>query len=272
MASINRSGLTFTDKVTIITGGANGIGAGIARVFVDAGAIVVVGDIDDALGQKSADALTQHGPGRCTFVHCDAADEASVRSLVDTTAAQFGRIDCLINNVAIFLESKPIEKYTLAELDRQWQINFVSYFVACQQALPHLRKTKGSIVNMSSLVAKVGQRRTSTYVASKGAISAFTKGLAIEVAESGVRVNAVLPGNALSDARRRGVAKHPQPDVFDKWIDTTQYVGRSAEVEEVAQVCLFLASDAASFMTGTETMVTGAAELGYGPKVGPAMM
>ena len=143
-------------------------------------------------------------------------------------------------------------------------LNFVSQFVACQHALPYLRKTKGSIVNMGSITSQQGQEGTTSYCASKGAVASFTKSLAIEEAASGVRVNTVLPGNILSDGRMK-VSAEKGPEL-DKWIDANQHFGRSGTIEEVGQVCLFLASEAASFMTGTEVQVTAGVELGFGVK------
>ena len=179
---------------------------------------------------------------------------------------RFGRLDCLINNAGFHPPTKPIDEFTLDDLALVWQTNFVSQFVACRHALPHLRQTRGSIVNIGSLVAQIGQEGSTTYCATKGATSAFTKSLAIEEARHGVRVNAVLPGNIITDSRVRFIQSLPDGEELDAWIDSNQHFGRSGTIEEASQVCLFLAGDAASYLTGIELILSAGAELGYGVK------
>ena len=268
MNSINRSGLTYTDRVVLITGGSKGIGSGCARVFVDAGAKVMICARNQSPGEALAKELTNIGPGECVFQICDVANPEQVRQLVDDTVKRFGRLDCLINNAGFHPPQQRIDTFDEVDLDEVWRANFVSQFVACKHALPHLRKTRGNITNMGSLVAQIGQEGATTYCATKGAISAFTKALAIEEAQHGVRVNAVLPGNILSNSRVEFIENLPDDEAqaLDQWVDATQPVGRSGTNEETGQVCLFLASDAASYITGTETIVSGGAELGYGTK------
>lgn len=269
MTNINRSGLTFTDKVVLITGGSKGIGAGCARVFVDAGAKVVICARNAETGLAFAKELSEKGPGSCHFQACDVSDPQAVKQLVDLTVEKFGQLDCLLNNAGYHPPHKSIDDFTLEEFQNVLQTNLLSYFVACKQALPHLRKTKGSIINMGSLVGAIGQEAATTYCATKGAISAFTKSLAIEESRHGVRVNCVLPGNIISDSRIQAVAASQNSDKFDKWLDSHQPSGRSGTPEEVGQLCLFLASDAASYLTGTEIIISSGSELGYGVKYPP---
>ena len=122
---------------------------------------------------------------------------------------------------------------------------------------------------MSSLVGKIGQEWASTYCASKGAIIAFTKALAIDEARYGVRVNVVLPGNILTEARKQNVAMSDNSEKWDRMIDHWQWMGRSGSIEEAGQVCLFLASKFASYLTGVELIVSGGSELAYGKKYPP---
>jgi NAD(P)-dependent dehydrogenase (short-subunit alcohol dehydrogenase family) len=189
-----------------------------------------------------------------------------IRTLIDATVSQFGRLDCLINNAGYHPPVKRIDDFDLADLQDVWQTNFVSQFVACRHALPHLRKTRGSIINMSSLVGDIGQEGATIYCSTKGAINAFTKALAIEEATNGVRVNAVLPGNIVSDSRVQFLRTAPNAEEIDRWIDANQHNGRSGTNEEVGQLCLFLASAAASYITGTLQIISAGAELGYGVK------
>ena len=268
MTTMDRSGLVLTDKVVLITGASKGIGSGCARVFVDAGAKVMICARHQTPGVELAQELTDKGPGECVFQVCDVSKPDEVRALIDSTVERFGRLDCLINNAGFHPPQKGIDTFDEDDLAEVWQANFVSQFVACKHALSHLRRTKGSIVNMGSLVARIGQEGGTTYCATKGAISAFTKALAIEEARNGVRVNAVLPGNILSDSRVQAIKNLPEREgeVLDRWVDANQHMGRSGTNEETGQVCLFLASDAASYLTGIEVVISGGAELGYGTK------
>lgn len=263
---INRSGLTFTDRVVIVTGGSRGIGAGCARVFVEAGAKVMICGRDPEAGQSLVKELGNRTPGQCAFQACDVSQPEEIRTLIDATVSQFGRLDCLINNAGYHPPVKRIDDFDLADLQDVWQTNFVSQFVACRHALPHLRKTRGSIINMSSLVGDIGQEGATIYCSTKGAINAFTKALAIEEATNGVRVNAVLPGNIVSDSRVQFLRTAPNAEEIDRWIDANQHNGRSGTNEEVGQLCLFLASAAASYITGTLQIISAGAELGYGVK------
>lgn len=266
MSTIKRSGLTYEDKVVLITGGSKGIGSGCAKVFIDAGSNVVICARNEEPGMQLSKELTLKGSGECLFQVCDVSQPDEIVELINFTVNHFGRIDCLINNAGFHPPHKVIDSFTESDLEQVWRANFVSQFVACKYALPYLRKTKGSIINMGSLVAQIGQEGATTYCATKGAISSFTKSLAIEEAPNNVRVNAVLPGNILSDSRVQFEQSSSEGAEIGKWVDSTQPIGRSGTNEETGQVCLFLASDASSYITGTEVIVSGGSELGYGTK------
>jgi NAD(P)-dependent dehydrogenase (short-subunit alcohol dehydrogenase family) len=137
--------------------------------------------------------------------------------------------------------------------------------VACQQALPYLRKTKGNIINLSSLVGSMGQLHATTYVATKGAITAFSKALAIDEAANGVRVNSVSPGNIWTPLWKQAVDASPDAAKARAEGDAAQLVGRMGTIEEAGQLCLFLAAHA-TFTTGVDHILSGGAELGYGRK------
>lgn len=264
---IRRGGLTFTDRVAIITGAASGIGAGSARVFVDAGARVMISDIDGEAGREVARELTEKGPGQCIYEMCDVGKPEEIRSMIDKTVEAFGRLDCLFNNAGGNLPFRPTSETTLEEVMDRLQVNFVSQFVACKHALRHLRKTKGSIINMGSCTGHLGQKGNSVYAATKGAILAFTKSLAIEEAAGGVRVNAILPGNIYTRSRRQLIESLGDKGTqVDRLAEALQPMGRSGSPEEVGQVVLFLASDAASFLTGVDLYISGGVELGLGIK------
>lgn len=268
---INRCGLNFTDRVVFITGGAKGIGEGCARVFADAGARVVICDRDREAGAALAKELSERGPGTCHFEVADISQPEDIRRVIARTIELHGRLDCLLNNAGIHPAHKPIDQHSAEELLEAMQINLVGYFVAAQYALPHLRKTNGSVINIGSIVGEIGELGATAYCATKGAIHGFTKALALEEARFGVRVNAILPGNILSHGRKSGIAAMPPEEgaVLDKWVDSLQCAGRSGTCEEVGQLCLFLASDAASYITGALIPITGGTEVGYGPKHPP---
>jgi NAD(P)-dependent dehydrogenase (short-subunit alcohol dehydrogenase family) len=254
------------DKVTLITGGSKGIGAGCARVFVKAGAPVVICARGREAGETLAAELTASGPGECHFQPCDVSRPEDLRRVIDWVVDKFRRLDCLINNAGWHPPHKPINDFSIEEFQDLLQLNLVSIFAACKFALPHLRKTRGSIINMSSLVGTMGQELATTYCATKGGINAFTKALAIDEARNGVRVNAILPGNIVTPNRIDTVAKSKDPEMVDAWVDSWQWTGRSGEAEEVGYACLFLASDGARYITGIELIISGGSELGYGIK------
>jgi NAD(P)-dependent dehydrogenase (short-subunit alcohol dehydrogenase family) len=272
MPTIERSGLSYTGRVVVVTGGSKGIGEGCARVFVDAGSHVVICARGAEKGRALASELNDRGPGTCHFEPCDVSQPEEACRVIDAAVSRHGGIDCLINNAGYHPPFRSIDECTAEELHALLNINLVAYVVAAQRALPHLRRSRGSVINMGSLVALIGEEGAALYCASKGAISSFSKALAIEEARYGVRVNCVLPGNIHSDSRRRGVASSPDPAAMERTLDSHQVVGRSGTPEEVGQLCLFLASDAASYITGTDVIISGGSEIGYGVKWPPTLL
>lgn len=254
-------------KTALITGGSKGIGAGCARVFTAAGANVVIVARGPEAGLALAEELTAAGPGVCRFEACDVTREDDVKRVVGSAVAHFGRLDCLVNNAGWHPDHRPIDDFSAQEFEDLLRLNLVSYFNFCKHALPHLRKTHGSIVNVSSLVGYMGQEWATTYVATKGAITAFSKALAVDEArQDGVRVNAVLPGNISTPLFHSFTDAAPDPAAAMDHADSQQWTGRLGTAEEVARVCLFLAGEGASFVTGVEMIVSGGAELAYGVK------
>lgn len=258
------------DKVALITGGSNGIGAGCARVFVWAGASVVICARGLETGEALASELCAAGPGECHFEPCDVGRPEQIRRVIDRTVERFGRLDCLINNAGRHPGHRPIDELSIQEFKDLLQLNLVSMFAACKFSLPYLRRTKGNIINMGSISGATGQWQSTTYCATKAGIQGLTKALAIEEAEHGVRVNAVLPGNIMTQSRLDLEASMEDLQAFHDYVESWQWLGRSGRAEEVGYACLFLASEAASFITGIELLVTGGIELGQGPK-GPIL-
>ncbi len=257
--------MKYTDKVVIITGGSKGIGEGCVRAFVAAGAKVVFCARSDDAGQSLANEVNQVGPGEALFIRCDVSKVAELQQLIDSTIARHEQLDCLINNAGWHPPHRPIDDFSVQEFRELLELNLVSTFAACKFALPHLRRTRGNIINMSSLVGVMGQLHATTYVATKGAITAFTKALAVDEAEHGVRVNSVSPGNIYTPLWQEAIDAAPEPDEFRADGEAAQLLGRMGTIEEAGKLCLFIAAEA-TFTTGVDHIISGGAELGYGRK------
>jgi NAD(P)-dependent dehydrogenase (short-subunit alcohol dehydrogenase family) len=264
--------MTNFDKVTIVTGGSKGIGEGVARVFVAAGAPVVIAARGKAEGESLAKELTAMGPGTCHFIQCDVSKPEEIKELIEKTVRLHGRLDCLVNNAGWHPDHRTIDDFSIEDFESLLRLNLVSYFAACKYALPYLRKTQGNIINMSSLVGEMGQEWATTYVSTKGGITALTKALAVDEARNGVRVNVILPGVIITPLAVGFINSKEDPQFVRDFIDSWQWNGRRGTIDEVGYACLFLASDGAAFITGVELIISGGAELAYGikyPKGGP---
>lgn len=257
--------MKLKNKVTIITGGAKGIGQGCARVFVKHGAIVVIADRDEKAGAATAQELTQAG-GRAFFQRCDVTKEEDMRALVEDTVRRHGRLDCIVNNAGWHPPALTIEQISVADFEAQLRLNLTSTFMGCKFSVPHLRKTKGSIVVVSSMTAKVGQSQAVSYAASKAGQLGLVPALALDLAKDGVRVNAVCPSAVLTPLLREWANTLENPGKAIQMVERIQPIGRMASIEEIGEVCAFLASDESSFVTGTTINADGGASLGYGDK------
>jgi NAD(P)-dependent dehydrogenase (short-subunit alcohol dehydrogenase family) len=259
--------MTDQSKVAIITGGAKGIGEGCTRVFCGAGWRVVISDYDEKSAVALVKELNAKGPGEVHFELADMRKEEDIKRVIDSAVKRYGRLDALVNNAGWHPPTLPIDAFSVQDFYDLLQLNLIAVFVGCKLALPHLRKTRGSIVSISSLVAHLGQEGATIYCATKGAVSAFTKALAIDEAKHGVRVNAILPGNIFTHMRVTSVDASPDPKGLHNWLEATQHLGRSGTIEEAGKTALFLASEQSSFITGIDLILSGGAELGYGPKI-----
>src|SRR2546423_2842937 len=257
--------MNYTNKVAIITGGSKGIGEGCVRAFVAAGARVVFCARSEEPGQSLANEVNQVGPGEAHFVRCDVSKVEQLQHLIDTAVARDGRLDCLINIAGWLPSHQPIDDFSILEFRDLLELNLVSIFAACKFALPHLRHTQGNIINISSLVGAMGQLYATTYVATKGAVTAFTKALAIDEAEHGVRVNSVSPGNIYTPLWQEAIDAAAEPDQCLAEGEAGQLLGRMGTIAEVGKLCLFIAAEA-TFTTGVDHIISGGAELGYGRK------
>jgi NAD(P)-dependent dehydrogenase (short-subunit alcohol dehydrogenase family) len=254
--------MRYGGRTVIITGGTQGIGEGCARAFAAAGASTVLASPDAVRGEALAAALTAAGPGRARFIGCDVTREADLRRLIDETIAADARLDCLINNAGWHPPHRPIDAFTPDDFRALIELNLVSVFTASRLALPHLRRTRGSIINMASLVATTGQTQAVTYVATKGAVIAMTKALAIDEAAHGVRVNSVSPGNVFTPLWQQVMSASPDPEDMRRDGEAAQALGRMGTIDEVGRLCLFLAAEA-TFTTGVDHIISGGAELAF---------
>ena len=258
--------MRYQDKVVVITGGSKGIGLGCVRAFVEEGGSQVVFCARNAAEGKAVEAeVNARGPGRAELVRCDVGKVDDIRALIEHTAHRHGRIDCLINNAGWHPDHRPIDDFSVEDFRDLLELNLVSVFTACKLALPHLRKVGGNIINMSSLVGAMGQLHATTYVASKGGVTALTKALAIDEAAHGVRVNSVSPGNVYTPLWQEAIDASTNPAATRAAGDAAQLLGRMGTIEEAGRLCLYLAADA-TFTTGVDHILSGGAELGYGRK------
>ncbi|TXL78184.1 glucose 1-dehydrogenase [Vineibacter terrae] len=246
--------MRLKDKVALITGAANGMGAATARLFAREGAkAVVVADVLDTAGAAVVGDIEKAG-GRATYMHLDVTDEAAWKSAIDKTLSAHGRLDVLVNNAGIS-GSAAEDLFATDIWDKLMAINATGVFLGTKHAVAAMKKTGGgSIINLSSVSGIVGQRGVHVgYNASKGAVRLLTKGIAVQHGRDGIRVNSVHPGlmppmitsGRTADPVHRAKTLKGVP------------LGRAGEVDEVAHAILFLASDDASYVTGTELVVDG---------------
>nr|XP_016852204.1 PREDICTED: 17-beta-hydroxysteroid dehydrogenase 14-like [Anolis carolinensis] len=206
--------LRYPDKVVIVTGGTRGIGKAIVREFVHQGAKVVfcAPESEEEEGKVIVQELQNcAGPGEAYFQICDVRCEKAIQNLVAVTIELHGYLDCLVNNVGIH-SYKTIDDLTSEEFHNYMDINAVSYFLASKYALPYLRKTKGNIINMSSITAIFGDKQSVPYVTTKGAVTAMTKALAIDESKHCVRVNCISPASVWTPLKASLINGSPDPE------------------------------------------------------------
>ncbi len=222
---------------------------------------MVIVDRDGPESEEAARAI--RSTGACaSAVEADVTDERALARAVDIAGQRYGEIDTLVSNAGVHF-ARAIDEYTDAEMDRIIAVNLKGAFYTVRAALSSLRRSKGTIVFVSSMTGIVGQNRGAMYVATKGALIALTKALALELAPDGVRVNCVCPAGVDTMLMRNWAATLPDPDGVLRGQAAMHVMNRMATPDEIASAIVFLASPEASFITGVALPVEGGATLGY---------
>jgi NAD(P)-dependent dehydrogenase (short-subunit alcohol dehydrogenase family) len=245
-------------KVAIVTGASRGIGEAIARAFADAGASVVLSARKVESLQAVADSIKEAG-GRALALACHAGQPEQLRALVEGAVAHFGRVDVLVNNAATNPYFGPLLGVDDGAYAKTFEVNLKGYFEASRLVANHLvgRGAPGSVINVTSIAGLGAAPMQGVYAMTKAAVISMTKTLAYELGANNVRVNAIAPGLVKT---RFASALIDNPDIVSRVLSHTP-LGRYASPEEIAGAALFLASDAASFVTGHTLVVDGGATL-----------
>jgi NAD(P)-dependent dehydrogenase (short-subunit alcohol dehydrogenase family) len=244
------------DHVVIVTGGGQGIGRAFARHFALAGAVSVVAELNLDKARAVVAEIEEAG-GKALAVETDVGNPESLRQMAREVAGKFGRIDILINNAGIFstLKMRPFEEIPPEEWDRVLEVNISGVFHACRAVAPSMRKAgRGRIINMASGAVTLGRPNYLHYITSKSALIGMTRSLARELGDYGVTVNTIMPGAIVTEIPRETVT----PEQRER-LTALQCIRRPGKPEDLVGAAMFLASDAAAFVTGQALTVDGGA-------------
>lgn len=247
---------SLKNRISLVTGAGSGIGAAIAETYAAAGAFVFVSDRDEKAGRETLARIWQSG-GEGDFVECDVAQEADATRAHQQVAAYQGRLDILVNNAGIG-HVGTILQTTAADLDRLHAVNVRGVFNMSKAFLPGMLARKhGVIVNLASIGGVVGIRDRLAYCASKFAVVGITKAMALDHARDGIRINCICPGRVETPFVAARLKEYPDPKKAYEDMASTQALGRMGRPDEIAAAALYLASDEASFITGTDFIIDG---------------
>lgn len=257
--------MKLKDRVAVITGAASGIGRACAIEFAKEGARVILADVNLAGARETAREIEAAG-GLAHAVETDVADSAAVKRLVSETLRRFSAVHVLLNDAAIQV-NKTVEDTTLEEWTREVAVNLGGVFLCSKYFLPHLRKTRGNIVSLSSVNGYFVEPGCAAYCATKAAIIGLTKAMAIDHGKDGIRVNCICPGYIDAGLAEGYFQAQPDPAAARASAGKLHALWRIGRAEEVARAAVYLASDDASFVTGTALVVDG----GFGSGLPPAV-
>ncbi len=239
-------------RVAVVTGGGGGLAEGICARLARDGAAVACADVSPEKAERVAGQVAASG-GRSLAVEVDVSDKGSVDAMVGRVVEEFGGVDVLVNNAAIY----PRRAWTEIgekEWDRVMAVNLKGYFLCARAVYPHMKERGGgSIVNVSSITFFVGWTLLLDYVTSKGGIVGFTRTLAREVGPEGINVNAIAPGAFPTDAEKI----HPDQEGYNRWVLDQQSIKRRGTPDDIGNLIAFLASDEASFISGQTVGIDG---------------
>ncbi|KAA0992104.1 SDR family NAD(P)-dependent oxidoreductase [Dyadobacter aurulentus] len=258
--AVLQTGQALEGKAVFLTGGAAGIGRACAGAYLREGARVCVMDRDQPALEEFQTAFEANP--LITFSG-DVSRAADVKAAIAQAVEAFGRLDVIHNNAGIASPSKPLHETSEDEWDALFSVNLKSVYHTTKYGLSHLKETNGCILNTGSMVGEIGQENHAAYVATKGGMNALTKAMALDYAPFGIRVNAVCPAGVWTPMLRKWAGEQPDPGQIESYLDGIHALGYCPEGDVIADVAVFLISDAARFVTGCMMPVSGGAELGY---------
>jgi len=260
--------LKLENKVALITGAGSGIGKAAAQLFAKEGARIVVADLDRERGEDTAKKIRADG-GQSIFVETDVTKSSLVEATVSKTISEFGRVDILYNSagVDIFVINPKADGTVVGTLEEDWDrllaINLKGAFLFAKYTLPHMMKQRrGVVINMGSEYGIVGGLASAAYCASKGGVVLLTKQMALDYAPYNIRVNCICPCNVDTPLMEKGLATSENPQAMRKTWEKIMPLRRFSKPEEIAAGALYLASDDASFVTGTVLSIDGGVTAG----------
>jgi NAD(P)-dependent dehydrogenase (short-subunit alcohol dehydrogenase family) len=246
----------LTDKIAFVTGAGSGIGESIAQIFAQAGARVIVADINADAAEAVALNIQKAG-GKAEFVRLDVSKEADCEIVAQKTLQAHGRLDVLVNNAGIGCVGTLLQS-TVADLDRLYAVNVRGVFNVSKVFLAGMVQRKsGNIINMASIGGVVGMRDRVAYCTTKFAVVGLTKSMALDHSHLGIRVNCICPGRVETPFVKARLAEYPDPEKAYREMSATQLTGRMLRPDEVAGAALYLASEEAASVTGTCFMIDG---------------
>lgn len=251
--------MLLSDRVAIITGGAKGMGRGMALKFAEEGCAVAIADISMKEANNTLPELSKRGKEGLA-IQCDVTDIKQVHNTVDKVISKFGKVDILVNNAGAILSAPPIEDMTEEEWDKTLALNLKSDFLFCKYVVPHMKKKKyGKIINLSSIGAIQPPHHAINYNTAKAGVIGFTLDLANALAPFNITVNAILPGPVRTSFYDKNIGSmtEKEKDDFFQMLGKKVPMQRVGTLDDLAGAALFLASELSSFVTGHALLVSG---------------